>query len=160
MWSLLYSASSFSISAMWWCSWPSQEAEQMWLPDFGLSAPKNYELNESNLLTIQPQYFFFLQYWDLNSGPTPWATPLAHFCEGFFQDKVFPNYLPGLAWNCDPPVSASWGARIIDVSHQHLTQYFFFFIATESRLIQSVYVEKCRWEKFSRCQTKPKETPN
>jgi hypothetical protein len=29
-----------------------------------------------------------LQYWGLNSGPTPLVTPPALFCEGFFQDRV------------------------------------------------------------------------
>jgi hypothetical protein len=30
-----------------------------------------------------------LWYWDLNSGPIPWATPPALFCvcNGFFQDR-------------------------------------------------------------------------
>jgi hypothetical protein len=27
----------------------------------------------------------FLKYWSLNSGPTPWATPLPLFCGGFFS---------------------------------------------------------------------------
>jgi hypothetical protein len=29
-----------------------------------------------------------LRYWGLNSGPIPWATPPALFCEGFFQERV------------------------------------------------------------------------
>jgi hypothetical protein len=29
-------------------------------------------------------FFFFLQYWDLNAGPIPWATPPALFWDGFF----------------------------------------------------------------------------
>jgi hypothetical protein len=29
-----------------------------------------------------------LQYWDLNWGPSPWATPLALFLWGFFQYRV------------------------------------------------------------------------
>jgi hypothetical protein len=28
--------------------------------------------------------FSFFQYWGLNSGPTPGATPPALFCDGFF----------------------------------------------------------------------------
>jgi hypothetical protein len=44
--------------------------------------------------------FLFCWYWGLISGPTPWATPLALFCEGFFQDRVSRNCLPRLASNC------------------------------------------------------------
>jgi hypothetical protein len=47
---------------------------------------------------------FFFHYWGLNSGPTPWTTPLVLFlCEGFFQDRVLWNYLSGLVSNCNPP---------------------------------------------------------
>jgi hypothetical protein len=68
--------------------------------------------------------FFFLQYWGLNSGPTPWVTPPALlFCEGFFWDmKSFfeiylANYLPWLASNHNSPDLASWVARITGLSH-------------------------------------------
>jgi hypothetical protein len=44
----------------------------------------------------------FFSVWDLNSGPSPWATLPALFCEGFFRDRVS-NYLPGLASKRDPP---------------------------------------------------------
>jgi hypothetical protein len=47
--------------------------------------------------------FFFLQYWSSNSRPTPGATPPALLCEGFFQDRVSQNYLPGLTSNSNPP---------------------------------------------------------
>jgi hypothetical protein len=59
-----------------------------------------YELKSSwNLASLFPHsylnvktkvlfFFFFLQYWGLNSGPTPGATPLALFCGGLFQDRV------------------------------------------------------------------------
>jgi hypothetical protein len=44
-------------------------------------------------------WHFILWHWDLNSGATPWTTPLALFCDGFcfFWDRVLQNYLPGLA---------------------------------------------------------------
>jgi hypothetical protein len=38
------------------------------------------------------------------------------------------DYLPGLASNCDPPVSASFVARIIGVSHQHPANIFSLFL--------------------------------
>jgi hypothetical protein len=41
------------------------------------------------------------------------------FCSGYVGHS-FSNYLPGLASNCDLPISASQVARIIGVSHQHL----------------------------------------
>jgi hypothetical protein len=63
-------------------------------------------------------FFSFLWYWGLNSGPTPWATPPALFCEGFFKTgshKLF-------AWAGFEPRSFSlsascWVARITGVSH-------------------------------------------
>jgi hypothetical protein len=30
-------------------------------------------------------FFFFLQYWGLNSGPTPRATPTNPFCDEFLE---------------------------------------------------------------------------
>jgi hypothetical protein len=48
--------------------------------------------------------FLFLQYWDLNSGPSPSATPPALFLgRFFFLNRVSQNYLPRLALNLDPP---------------------------------------------------------
>jgi hypothetical protein len=35
--------------------------------------------------SVTMNYLFF-QYWDLNSGPIPWATPPALFSVRFFQD--------------------------------------------------------------------------
>jgi hypothetical protein len=37
---------------------------------------------------IKALYFFFFQYWGLNSGPTPRDTPPALFREGFFFLKI------------------------------------------------------------------------
>jgi hypothetical protein len=47
--------------------------------------------------------YLFLHYWGLNSGPSPWVTPLALFCDEFFLRRRLSNYLPGLALNRDPP---------------------------------------------------------
>jgi hypothetical protein len=65
----------------------------------------------------------FLWYWGLNSGPTPWATPLTTFWDGAFQDKVSWTIFPG--WLCTMIllISASWVARIIGVSHWCLAGY-------------------------------------
>jgi hypothetical protein len=46
---------------------------------------------------------FVLQYWSLNSGPTPWTTSPALFGDGCFRDRVSWSICPGLASNCDPP---------------------------------------------------------
>jgi hypothetical protein len=65
--------------------------------------------------------FFFLQYWGLNPGPSPWATPPAlFFCvKGFFWDRVLQTICPGWLWTIIFLISASWVARIIGVSHWH-----------------------------------------
>jgi hypothetical protein len=60
----------------------------------------------------------------LNSGPLPWATPPALFCDGFFQDRVFPGWLR----TSNLLISASWEARITGVSQWHLARNFFSLI--------------------------------
>jgi hypothetical protein len=44
-----------------------------------------------------------LQYWGLNSGPSPWTTLPAFFCDGFFRNRVSETICPGLALNHDRP---------------------------------------------------------
>jgi hypothetical protein len=39
----------------------------------------------------------------VDSGPSPWATPPALFCDGYFRDRVLASYLPGLTLNHNPP---------------------------------------------------------
>jgi hypothetical protein len=56
-----------------------------------------------------------LKYWGLNSGPTPWATLPALFCEGLFQNRVS-NYLPGISLTVTVLISASWVAGITGMS--------------------------------------------
>jgi hypothetical protein len=69
-------------------------------------------------------FFCFLLYWSLNSGCTPWATPPALFCDGFFRDRVswtiFPSWLQTLILL----ISASWVVWITGVSHCHLVWHF------------------------------------
>jgi hypothetical protein len=48
-------------------------------------------------------FFFFTWYWDLNSGPLSWATPLALFWNGCFQDRVSGTICLGWLWTRDPP---------------------------------------------------------
>jgi hypothetical protein len=64
--------------------------------------------------------YLSLQYWGLSSGPTPWATPPAPFCEGSFQDRVLRTVC--LGWLL---ISASWVAGITGVSHQCLARMFY-----------------------------------
>jgi hypothetical protein len=75
--------------------------------------------------------YLFFWYWGLNSGPTPWATPPALFCDGLFQDKV--SWTVAWSWHQTMIllISASWVARIIRVSHQ--CQLFKFLIAKFKR---------------------------
>jgi hypothetical protein len=64
--------------------------------------------------------FFFLQYWGLNSEPTP---PPALFLWCFISRYGLENYLPGLASNHSPPdrcLLRSWDCR-----PEHLAQRCF-----------------------------------
>jgi hypothetical protein len=62
---------------------------------------------------------FFLRYYGLNSGPSPWATPPELFCDGFFWDRVSWTVCPGWLQTVIFLISASGVARIADVSHRH-----------------------------------------
>jgi hypothetical protein len=55
----------------------------------------------------------------LNSGPAPWATPPALFCDGFFQDRGSWTICLGWLRTVILLISASWVARVIGVSHWH-----------------------------------------
>jgi hypothetical protein len=72
-------------------------------------------------LVIVNVVFFFLWYWGLNSGPAPWATPPALFCDEFFQDRVLLTIC--LCWLLILLFSASWVIRIRGMSHCYLTEY-------------------------------------
>jgi hypothetical protein len=63
--------------------------------------------------------FCFFHCWGLNSRPTPWATPPALFCVGFFWDRVSQTISPGWLQTSILLISASWVARITGVSHWH-----------------------------------------
>jgi hypothetical protein len=67
---------------------------------------------------------FFLCCWNLNSGPTPWATPLPALF--FFRHRVPQTIFPGWLWTVILLISASWIARITGVSHQHPAHYLHF----------------------------------
>jgi hypothetical protein len=76
-------------------------------------------------------WFFFLQYWDLNTGPSPWAIPPALFCEFFFKDRVSLTVFLGWLQTIILLTFASWVTRIIGVSYQapsYLILFFFFFL--------------------------------
>jgi hypothetical protein len=78
---------------------------------------------------LPPDYLssctFFL-YWDLNSDPTPWATPPALFCEGFFRDRFSWTISPGWPQTSILLISASWIAVITGMSHGCLALPFAF----------------------------------
>jgi hypothetical protein len=79
--------------------------------------------------------FFPLQFWGLNSGPRACLTNalslgphLQSVLLWLFWRWGLENYLPWLASNCNPPVSASQVAGITDLSYcTSLEQIFFFF---------------------------------
>jgi hypothetical protein len=62
----------------------------------------------------------------LNSGPTPWATPPALFCEGFFWNRV--PWIICLGWLqiVILLISASWVNKITGMNHQHPTEIFIY----------------------------------
>jgi hypothetical protein len=78
------------------------------------------------VMSLYETYFLFLQYWDLNSGPTPWATagPPSPFLVTFiylficFWDRVFQITFLGWLWTAILLISASWVAGITGVSRQ------------------------------------------
>jgi hypothetical protein len=70
-------------------------------------------------------FIYFLQFWGLNSGPTPQATPPIFFYEGFFRDRVSRTVCLGWLLTVILLVSASWVARIIGVSHWCLAKLCF-----------------------------------
>jgi hypothetical protein len=63
-------------------------------------------------------FFFFFQFLGLNSGPIPWATPQALFCDGYFRDRVSWTICSGWLWTLILLICASWIARITGVSHR------------------------------------------
>jgi hypothetical protein len=71
-------------------------------------------------------HFFFWQYWSLNSGPSPWATPPALFCDEYFWDRVSRTICPGYIRTTILLISVSWVARIIGMSHWHPAVTHFF----------------------------------
>jgi hypothetical protein len=76
-------------------------------------------------------FIFFLWYWSLNSGPIPWATPPALFCEVFFQDKVSQTICPGWLQTAIFLIYASWVARITGMSHWCLATLVIFKIGSK-----------------------------
>jgi hypothetical protein len=58
-------------------------------------------------------------YWGLNSVPTPWITPPALFCDGFFPGKFLWTVCPSWLQIAILLISASWVGKIKGVSHQH-----------------------------------------
>jgi hypothetical protein len=62
-------------------------------------------------------YLFIFQYCGLHSGPTPWATPSALFCEGIFPE-IGSWWTMCLGWLqiVKLLISASWVAKIADIN--------------------------------------------
>jgi hypothetical protein len=72
---------------------------------------------DCQLLDFWGMDFFFLQYWGLNSGPSPWATLPALFLWRDFQDRVLRTLFLGWLQTLILLISVSWVGRIIGVSH-------------------------------------------
>jgi hypothetical protein len=72
-------------------------------------------------------FSFFLWYWGLNSGPSPWATPLALFLWRVFRDRIPQLFCSGWLWTATLLISAFWVARIKGMGHWCPTQDHFFW---------------------------------
>jgi hypothetical protein len=90
-----------------------------------------------------PFYFtiIFLRYWVLNSGPTPWTTPPAPFCDEFFQYSVSWPILLGWLWTKILLTSASWVARITGMCSWCLV---YFTIILKSLILVEGYISCIR----------------
>jgi hypothetical protein len=64
------------------------------------------------------------------------------FCVGCFWDRVLQTISLGLALNHDPPISASWVARIIGVSHQHPAKGGSWFEASPGKKLARPHFQK------------------
>jgi hypothetical protein len=62
--------------------------------------------------------FLCVWYWGLNSGPSPWTTAPALFCEAFFKIESRETIFLGWLQTTILLISASWVARITGVGHQ------------------------------------------
>jgi hypothetical protein len=73
--------------------------------------------------TVRPTFFFYffilfvLWYWRLNSGPIPWATPPAHFCDGVFEIRSWELFAQVGFELWSSRSLASWVTRIVSVNH-------------------------------------------
>jgi hypothetical protein len=76
----------------------------------------------------------------LNSGPSPWATPPALFCDGFFlRDRISWTICSGWLQTVILQLSASWIAKILRVSRCHLAWINFLFTGLRDRDLISVF---------------------
>jgi hypothetical protein len=127
--------------------------EHLWLNFFpsvmSFCITKRYELIICHILVkkydrIPFMYLFIylLLYWGMNSGPSPWATLLALFCDGYFLYRVLWTICLDWLRTLILLVSAFWVARIIGVSHQHPV-YLFIFPSSLLGYIHSTWVIYC-----------------
>jgi hypothetical protein len=64
----------------------------------------------------------------------------AHFCVGYFPNRVWWTICPGWLWTMILLISASWVARITGVSHQHPDSFFVFvFLSMHFNNSKGVY---------------------
>jgi hypothetical protein len=62
-------------------------------------------------------FILFFWYWGLNSGPTPWPTPPAFFCNGFFWHRLLRTICLGWLRTAILLIYVSWVTRITGMSH-------------------------------------------
>jgi hypothetical protein len=101
-------------------------AERWWQGTVEPRWRKNFETKAKELC--------FWQYWGLNSGPMPWATPPSLFCKGFFQDSISQTICPCWPQTLILLICASWVARITGMSHWCLALFYF---------LSKMFIMKC-----------------
>jgi hypothetical protein len=81
----------------------------------------------------------------LNSGPTPWVTPPALFCNGLFLRCGLVSYF-SLGWLRTSIflISASWVARITGMSHQCPVLFFLNYKIMVISYISEVCIKRQR----------------
>jgi hypothetical protein len=89
----------------------------VWTQGFMFAKQAFYLSHTSSPFCSGYLFIYFLWYWDLNSGPTPWVTPPALFCDGLFQDRVLRTICQGWLRTAFLLISASWVARITGMSY-------------------------------------------
>jgi hypothetical protein len=84
-------------------------------------------------------FFFFLQYWGLNSGPMPLRHSQSFFVMDILQIGSCRTISPGWLQSTILLISASWEAKITDMSHRHPAQIFYLHCWSQHGYFSGIY---------------------